>query len=765
MQQRHFLSRSLKWTGGGSIGTRTCINRIRSSSCTGFQNAPDVKYFSTSCNNGNDTTNWDPLRIRKITNAIYSTSRAPVSPPLQSAFLYTTCTHACASHGYNNCDNHCKTPIGRTSHSNYNGTNEPQSIQKLYYSKTTICPFLKDDDPTNSYRFVHVDDTTEKETSSFENMECNNYDNTENNNKNHNKRSIQIKSSPSSSSSSSIRGISTTKIYSILHTLQSIPIGFLHDVHFREACKALNSMAHFNVIIDEKYQGDATDHSENSIKEWSDKTRGDLAWMIFKRLLIEIGCDYDKTLDKIQICGESKESTTTNTMKHPYIDSIMFHDTIKCMAKSKDPTLIHQADDILQQLEQHHLLQQQQQKQTKSKIVAQPIGRSYALLFDAIKDVNVIPDDSEFIQRVEQIMGRVEKQQNEGGRNGNTHSQVKINSHLINSALNALAVRAEHTHNPAVSRLVRQMVSNATGVQLDHVSYSIAIKSLLSTNKWLDVIDYHDNNNINDAKSGDTSGITTAKAIESLFVQMQERGLGNPNVKTMTPILQSLSKDGNANEISNLIEWMEEMYNTWGWEDIRPNNYHFNTMITALARKTSNDKVRAGSGHLAFEILNKMKTLYEDGGNESVRPDLITYNAILHCISKEENSQGTKKVKSNIGDRALALLRRMEDGEEGDHISPDIFSYNATLAAIMNSATFDAASKTQNLLQHMTSKDVQPDLKSYTICINTLSKSRAKGSSQKAEDLLRVLEEAYAKGNEELKPDVKCYNSGKCKLS
>ena len=138
---------------------------------------------------------------------------------------------------------------------------------------------------------------------------------------------------------------------------------------------------------------------------------------------------------------------------------------------------------------------------------------------------------------------------------------------------------------------------------------------------------------------------------------------------------------------------------------------------------------------------------------------MVTYNAVLHAISKEVNSQG--KFNSDIGERAKSLLRRMEDGEEGDHISPDIFSYNAVLSALMNSATKDAAAKSQQLLENMSEKDVDPDLLSYTICINTLVKSGVQGSAQKAENLLRTLEKAYAEGNEELKPDVKCYNSGK----
>jgi hypothetical protein len=562
-----------------------------------------------------------------------------------------------------------------------------------------------------------------------------------------------LSSSPSSFQINHKNNISCDKIISFTSTVDNMPIGSLGDAHIRQACQILHSMAHFNVII--KNNHDRTKKNEQStITSISDGLKGDYAFQIFKRLLLEIGCESKNNTNHNHNYNNEMKLVIHGKINHQnpkslHLDSKVFHDVIKCLLKSQNKILINHARDILHQLEGHYL-------ETKSKIL-HPTGRSYALLFDVMKDYdddkfNYSHDSEEvdtthapstlqldIVTQIQQLMDRIWRQQKEG------NPQVVMNSHLYNSALNALAYHSEN--NPNASQLLQQMMIDDKA-ELDHVSYSIVIKSLLSNHKWLDIIDA-------------STGTTTAKAIESLLIQMKNRGLGNPSAKTMTPILQALSKEGNASEISNLIEWMEDMYQTWKWEDIRPNNYHFNTMITALARKNSDGKVRSGSGHLAIEILNKMKSLYEEGGNYDARPDLITYNAVLHAISKEENSQGTKKVKSDIGERAETLLRRMEDGEEGDYISPDIFSYNAVLSAYMNSATFDAAAKTQQLLQRMRGKDVQPDLLSYTICINTLSKSKVKGSAQKAEDLLRLLEAEYADGCEELKPDVKCYNSGK----
>ena len=509
--------------------------------------------------------------------------------------------------------------------------------------------------------------------------------------------------------SSSFRGISGDKIISIVRNLEAISIGSLQHVHFREACQALDTMSHFKV-------------TPPTNGAWEAKTKGELGWTILKRLLVENGAVFDEEKDTFDM--QKIERHCTHQM-----DSKVFHDGIKCMASSKDPTLINAADNLLLQLETHFLA-------TKSPSI-HPVGRSYALLLDGIKDIE--SDSAVLVVRVKQIMKRFKKQQEAGNKH------VVVNSQLYNSVLNVLAFHSSQ-RNPVLTKTVQEMMLDSEA-PLDVASYSIAMKSLLSTNKWSDIIESSD-------------GITTAKAIENILSQMQKRGLGNPNVKIMTPILHALSDEGNIEEIMNLIEWMEDMYESRGWEDIRPNNYHFNNMITALTNRNSQGKVRSGSGRVAFQILNKMKTLYE-GGNVNVRPDLITYNAVLNAIAKEENATGVRRVNEDIIERAETLLKRMENGDEGEHIIPDVFSYNAVLTAFMNSSVHDAATKAKKMLENMVERDVQPDLVSYTICINTLSKSKVPWAAQSAHDLLNLLEENYENGCEALKPDVTCYNSGK----
>jgi len=473
-----------------------------------------------------------------------------------------------------------------------------------------------------------------------------------------------------------------------------IKSGKMKEVEVREAYQALNELAH-------------SMHKKDLDAQLCER-RGEIAWTLFKRLLIE-----DNLLDQGQ-------DTLLPIHGYPTIvDHALCHSAIKCMVQSKNRDLFDNALFFLNTLEEHFLA-------SKSKKI-RPVGRSYALLLDAVKDLPSIGDD-ELVELVKKLLQKANEQERDG------NNLVIVNRHIFNAALNTLCSRSESSQLAA--DMIEKMVSEH-GAPVDQASFSIALKAILSSSRWLE-------------KSTDIIA-----AVESLLLKMEEKNL-LPSKVTMTPLLNSLSKKGNPSEVSQILNWMEDMYQSRGWRDIRPNRIHFNTMISSLS------KTKDG-GYKAMEILDTMKTIYRDGSNEQARPDLVSYNAVLNAIAKESNTSQSKRnwTASDIGKRAESLLSEMEDGREGEHIVPDLVSYNSVLSAYMNSNTKEADFKTQKLMQHMVTKDVEPDLLSYTICINTLAKSKVRGSAQKADDLLNVLEHAYKEGNASLKPDVKCYNSGK----
>jgi hypothetical protein len=400
---------------------------------------------------------------------------------------------------------------------------------------------------------------------------------------------------------------------------------------------------------------------------------------------------------------------------------IMPQKAIKCMSQSKDQALISEANSILKRAESNFL--------SGNSTIAFPMSESYSLLLRALKNLDLeTREGPNMVDVIQDLLSRIDNQIDAGNQ------AVRMDTHLNNNIMNALATASEK--DPRAAKMVEDMI-NDPNRPLDEISFSIAIKALVTSKNW--AIEH---------------SMSPAERIEHWL----EKGAARPNHKTMTPILSALAKQGKVSDIMHLLEWMESLFHEHGWYDVRPNRVHFNTMINALANQGSTrGKGQYGSGIEAVEVLDKMKRLYEEGGNNDVRPDIITYNAVLHAIAKER----TDKKDEDTGARAEMLLQRLEQGEEGDGLLPDIVSYNTVLSAHMNSFAPDAATKMQNILDRMISFNIEPDLRSYTMCIHALSKSSRKGSAQKAEDFLRYMEESYEGGQKHLKPDIKCYNGGK----
>lgn len=486
---------------------------------------------------------------------------------------------------------------------------------------------------------------------------------------------------------------SLDKIRTIAQNINKIRPAEMKEVEVREAYRVLDTLAH--------------SMHKNDLEPKECDRRGELAWMILKRLMIE-----DNLFDPVN-------DVLLPIHGYPVIvDHALCHNAIKCMAQSNQRYLFDKALLILNTLEEHFIESQ------SNKI--RPVGRSYALLLDAARHHISLGND-EVVSFVENLMTNASRQEAWG------NNLVTVNRHIFNAALNTLCCRAETS--PRAAEVIERMISQ-DNAPLDQASFSICLKAILSS------------------KGLQETSTDILTWFEPLLVKMEEHSY-LPSQVTMTPLLDHLSKRGDLHEITRILNWMEDMYQRRGWEDIRPNRIHFNTLINAMSKSKN-------GGRKAMEILNKMKAMFANGSNPSTRPDLVTYNAVLNAIAKEMMPSGNKRNQmiSDKGERAESLLSQMEDGMEGDHIVPDIVSYNTVLSAHMNSHAIDAAEKVQAILQRMSDRDIEPDLLSYTACINTLAKSKMHGSAQKAEDLLRKLEEAFAAGNEDLKPDIKCYNSG-----
>jgi pentatricopeptide repeat protein len=309
------------------------------------------------------------------------------------------------------------------------------------------------------------------------------------------------------------------------------------------------------------------------------------------------------------------------------------------------------------------------------------------------------------------------------------------------------------------------------------------------------------------------------KALELLF---GEETMLEPNVISFNTILLAFAKRGAAAEAQELLHRMESDYHVqpdtisynsllYGYAqanqpeqaetvlkemmqlstqnpDINPDSISFNTVLLAWSRSGSRKACQR-----AEELLKHMEVLYE-AGNVHVAPDVYSYTIVIQALA---TSRGI-----TAASRALKLLEVMEGNPE---LQPNTVTYTTVMSALSKCGYKNAPKEAQNLLDRMIARydagdmDCRPDTvaftaviscwargfehddadekaldllqlmkdmgelappnaMTYTSVLKALSRSQKGTSSNKAEELLNEMEEAYQAGNAALEPTSIHYN-------
>ncbi|KAL7530932.1 hypothetical protein ACHAXR_003754 [Thalassiosira sp. AJA248-18] len=201
---------------------------------------------------------------------------------------------------------------------------------------------------------------------------------------------------------------------------------------------------------------------------------------------------------------------------------------------------------------------------------------------------------------------------------------------------------------------------------------------------------------------------------------------------------------------------MEELANTTGNEEVRPNSYNYNSVISALAN--SQDQ---GAASRAEQILEKMEDLYRTTGDDNVKPRTATYNAIIDAWAKSGEMDAANRAE-------LLLAHMMELYETGHNLDakPNVRSFNSVLNAWAKSGHPMAPYQAGEVLNRMveldrsSDLDVSPDATSFATAINAFARSHSFGKAGSAYDLFLHMKELYdTSGKSTLRPNNVVYNS------
>ena len=211
-----------------------------------------------------------------------------------------------------------------------------------------------------------------------------------------------------------------------------------------------------------------------------------------------------------------------------------------------------------------------------------------------------------------------------------------------------------------------------------------------------------------------------------------------------------------AERAESCLDIMDELASATGNEDVRPNSYNFNSVISAWA----ND----GGGDAAFraeKILERMELLYRQTGQEDVKPRTVTYNAVIDAWAKSGELDGAHRAE-------MLLDHMMELYETGHNVNakPNVRSFNTVLNAWAKSGVFDAPGRALQVLSRMEElansdwDDVLPDATSFATVINAYARSNSFGKADNAYEVYAHMKELYdSTGNTKLRPNNIIYNS------
>jgi len=204
------------------------------------------------------------------------------------------------------------------------------------------------------------------------------------------------------------------------------------------------------------------------------------------------------------------------------------------------------------------------------------------------------------------------------------------------------------------------------------------------------------------------------------------------------------------------LDIMEEWADTTGNEDVRPNSYNYNSVISALAN--SQDE---GAASRAEQILERMENLHRTTGDNQIKPRTATYNAIIDAWAKSG--------EIDAADRAELLLAHMMELYETGHnldAKPNVRSFNSVLNAWAKSGHHLAPQRAGEVLDWMEDLDrnsdlkVSPDATSFATAINAFARSNAFGKAQASYEIFLHMKELYdTSGKSKLRPNAVAYNS------
>jgi pentatricopeptide repeat protein len=245
---------------------------------------------------------------------------------------------------------------------------------------------------------------------------------------------------------------------------------------------------------------------------------------------------------------------------------------------------------------------------------------------------------------------------------------------------------------------------------------------------------------IDGASSFVDGAVVADRLVDWIIDQAPNHPHMQPNVFTFSSLMRAWvkSKDTEApHRVEDILDLMHHLHLEFPEWDVAPNQVIYATAIDAWAKWGRVDR--------AEQLLQDMHTAYKEVGMEWLKPNLPAFNGLLVALAKAGEM-----------DRAQQVLEQMEALYESGELdeAPSVISYSTVLDAFAKSSKLGSARRAEKILRQMKDRGVQANSISWNIVINAYAKEK---DAERAESLLREMNDEYEKGRNEVKPNMRSY--------
>jgi hypothetical protein len=225
-------------------------------------------------------------------------------------------------------------------------------------------------------------------------------------------------------------------------------------------------------------------------------------------------------------------------------------------------------------------------------------------------------------------------------------------------------------------------------------------------------------------------------------------GLTSEVLKQMEPAISRWGRRKTLNSADRAEELLERIIE----ENLAGNALAELTINLFNAAMDAHAKVGNPAG--VQRILRRMETIRKENDHLShLKPDVFSMSTLATAWAKSRSPEAAQKAEGILNYMALQELK------------PNVVTYNAILHALSVGNHIDKALRAEDLVHRMkmrhaaTGENCKPDIYSYQSLIQAWSRTSLPGSPQRAEQILRFLDEQSKKGNKSLTPNSYCFTS------